>query len=139
MKKTLDTINIELIVQAVQMDENDIWMQGDLEILINGEKPYSEGDIINVDVFLESLKSDGEYFIFSCNCGIPECSGWKKGITVKHNGNNIIWSNGNSDDVWLLEKNRINEDLNEIKSEILNYKKYFSEKGIEYVGIGYNW
>lgn len=139
MKKTLDTINIELIVQAVQMDENDIWMQGDLEILINGEKPYSEGDIINVDVFLESLKSDGEYFIFSCNCGIPECSGWKKGITVRHNGNNIIWSNGNSDDVWLLEKNRINEDLNEIKSEILNYKKYFSEKGIEYVGIGYNW
>lgn len=139
MKKNLDIINIELIVQAVQMDESDIWMQGDLQILINGEKPYSESDIINVDAFLESLKFDGEYFIFSCNCGIPECSGWKKGINVRHNENNIIWSNGNSNDIWQIEKNRINEDLIGIKSEIFNYKKYFYEKGIEYVGVGLNW
>jgi len=139
MKETLDSINIELIVQAVQTDKDNIWMQGDLEILINGKKPYAESDIIDVNIFLESLKSDGEYFIFSCNCGIPECSDWIKGINVKHNQNNVIWKNGNSNDTWLLDKNQIENDLNGIRSEVKIYKKYFSEKGIEYVGVGFNW
>jgi len=75
MKQQLDSIYIELIVLASQMDIENVWMQGDLEILINGEKPYSENDIIDLDCFLKSLESDGEYFIFSCNCGIPECGG----------------------------------------------------------------
>ena len=59
--------NIQLFVQAVQMGNDNIWMQGYLEILINGEKPYSESDIIDVHTFMESMKSDGDFFIFSCN------------------------------------------------------------------------
>ena len=39
MKEKIDNISIELIVQAVQLSKEDIWMQGDLEIQINGVKP----------------------------------------------------------------------------------------------------
>ena len=139
MEEPIDSINIELLVQAVQMESDNIWMQGDLEILINGEKPYAESDIIDVDKLLESLKSDGEFFIFSCNCGVPACSGWEKGINVTHNDNKIIWKNENSNKSWRLEKSRMEDDLNLIRTEVQNYKKYFFEKGIEYVGVGYNW
>ena len=115
MKETINSINIELIVQAVQMDSDNIWMQGDLKILINGEKPYAENDMIDVDIFLESMNSDGEFFIFSCICGIPECSGWDKGIFVLHNENNITWKNGNTNDVWRLDKTRMEDDLAHVK------------------------
>ncbi|PCJ64857.1 MAG: hypothetical protein COA58_11315 [Bacteroidetes bacterium] len=139
MKDTCDSISIELIVQAAQMGKDDIWMQGDLEILINGEKPYSESDIIDVDVFLKSMNSDGEYFIFSCCCGIPECSGWIKGINVKHKENIVTWSDENSNRTWQLDKTKVENDLSNIRNEVKIYKEYFSEKGIKYVGVGYNW
>jgi hypothetical protein len=50
MGKKLDKISIGLRVTAVQM-KLDVWMQGDLEIKINGQKPYSESDnkIIEVE------------------------------------------------------------------------------------------
>ncbi len=78
-KEKLDSICIELNVVAVQQDANDIWMQGDLDIRINGKKPYDDSDIVMVDELLKSLHANGEYFIFSCCCGVPECSGWRRG------------------------------------------------------------
>jgi hypothetical protein len=140
MKEKLDSISIELLVQACQLSEQDIWFQGDLEIRINGIKPYEEmSDIIDVDAFLKSLETDGEYYIFSCNCGIPECSGWIKGISVEHKEQTIVWTNKNSQEVWILDRSKIEKDLIGIRKEILNYKNYFAEKKIEYVGVGYNW
>lgn len=138
MKTITDFINIELIVQAVQMDE-EVWMQGSLEITINEEKPYSESDIIVLDVFFKSMESDGEYFIFSCCCGMPECSGWIKGIAVSHDEKTIKWVNQNNGETWILDKNKIREDLKNIREEVKIFKQFFIKKGIEYVGVGYNW
>lgn len=139
MKENIDNISIDLMVQAGQLGKDDIWMQGDLEIQINGKKPYGDSDIIDVSVFFESLKLDGEYFIFTCNCGIPECSGWIKGIKVIHKENNIVWSNENTNDTWIFDKSKIEKNLSEIRTEVMNYKDFFSEKGILYVGVGYDW
>ncbi|WP_299388317.1 hypothetical protein [uncultured Lacinutrix sp.] len=140
MKEKLDSISIELLVQACQLDAQDIWFQGDLEIRINGIKPYAEmSDIIDVDVFLKSLETDGEYYIFSCICGIPECSGWINGISVRHKEQTIVWTNENTKEVWTLDKSKIEKDLAEIRNEVENYKNYFNEKKIKYVGVGYNW
>jgi len=139
MKQQLDSIYIELIVLASQMDIENVWMQGDLEILINGEKPYSENDIIDLDCFLKSLESDGEYFIFSCNCGIPECGGWLKGIKVIHKEKTIQWINLNNQKTWLLDKAKIEKDLKIVRNEVNIYKQYFKQKEIEYVGVGYDW
>ena len=139
MKKKIDNINIELLVIAAQLSENDIWMQGNMEIRINGEKPYSDSDILDVDVFLESLKSNGEYYLFSCNCGVPECSGWIKGVNVEHQENTIVWTNLNTNKKWFIEKTKIEKDLSIFRKEVKNYKKFFFEKKVSYVGVGYNW
>jgi hypothetical protein len=140
MKEELDSISITLLVQACQLDRQNIWFQGDLEIRINGIKPYAEiSDIINVDTFLKSLETDGEYFIFSCNCGIPECNGWTKGINVEHREQTILWTNENTKEVWIFDKSTIEKDLVAIRKEVLNYKNFFAKKKIEYVGVGYNW
>jgi len=138
MKENLDNVTIELKVIAVQMGL-DIWMQGQLDILINGAKPYFESDIINTEILLKSLESDGEYFIFSCNCGVPECSGWIKEINVTHQGKKIKWMDTNTDRVWYLDREKIESDLKNIREEVKLFKHYFKEKQIEYVGVGYDW
>jgi hypothetical protein len=63
MKENLDTIRIELEVVSV-LDEQDVWMQGNIVIIINREKPYTEDDIVETEILFQSLEADGEYFIF---------------------------------------------------------------------------
>jgi hypothetical protein len=120
------------------MDE-DVWMQGDLEIIINGMKPYAEGDIVDVEGLLASLESDGEHFIFSCSCGMPECSGWTTGIKVLHQGGVIRWIDENHGKTWHFDKNKMEEDLKTVHQEVKTFKEYFNQKDIRYVGVGYHW
>lgn len=136
MKNSSDKILIELKVTAEQIDD-DIWMNGNIEITINGEKPYGSSDIIDSDIFFESLKSNGKYFIFCCCCGLPQCSGWNNGIEVIHENNNIKWIDSDHNRTWNFDRKRIEEDLNNINNEIEIYKKFFKDKQIDYVGFGY--
>jgi hypothetical protein len=139
MNNNLDSVNLELIVTACQMEADNIWMQGDLEIRLNTEKPYADSDIINVDEFLKSLEQDGEFSIFSCCCGIPACSGWKFGIQVLHLAGIIKWTNPNNGKTWSFSKQKVENDLILIREELTNYKYFFNQRKIEYVGVGYNW
>ncbi len=134
----MDTINIELVVTAAQ-DGQDVWMQGNIEILINGEKPYNEGDIVDSEILFKSIKTQGNFFIFSCNCGVPKCGGWKKGINVEHQTNKTIWIDEDNDKKWTFDKERMISDIQDLKEEVHFYKDYFLKKGIDYVGVGYNW
>lgn len=137
MISSTDKILLELNVTAVQMDL-DIWMQGDLQITINGIKPYKDEEIIDVLVFLKSLESDGNYFIFSCNCDLPECSGRTEGIQVFHDNNIIRWIDNLGNNIWYFDKTILKEDLKNIYEKVLIFKKYFAEKQIDYVGFGYH-
>lgn len=114
-------------------------MQGQLEIFVNQRKPYNESsDIIDFETLQCSLEKDGEYKIFSCCCGIPECSGWYRGIRVISRGAEIQWINENTKESWTFERASIVEQLKTVKEEATFYKDYFQKKDIEYVGAGCN-
>ncbi len=139
MQGNLDSICIELKVEAVHMDEK-VWMQGDFVIRINGEDPYNKDYIIEAEALLKSLKSNGEYFIFSCTCGMPECGGCKSGIKVNYLGNGIVeWIDQHHEKAWRFDKNKMESDIVTVREEVKIYKKYFKQKEIDYVGLGYNW
>lgn len=137
MNTELDTIYIELAVTAVHMDK--VWMHGSIEIRIGDSKPYNESDVVITDVLLESLESDGEYFIFSCCCGMPSCSGWIKGIQVTHQKDTVRWVDPNNNKSWTFDKNQMLKDIETIREEVKVFKRFFKEKEIDYVGVGYNW
>lgn len=40
----------------------------------------------------QSLLQDGEYFIITCWCGVPECAGIDRGIKVSHLQNTVKWT-----------------------------------------------
>jgi len=139
MNQQTDNIRIELMVVACTGFPNTVYMQGQLEIYINQKKPYDDAsDMINFENLLNSLKSDGEYNIFSCCCGAPECSGWNRGINVTTTESAIQWTNENTQDTWTFEKGSIREQLKRIHEEAVFCQNFFKEKGIQYVGVGYN-
>ncbi|RQO37844.1 hypothetical protein DBR39_13220 [Chryseobacterium sp. KBW03] len=138
MTEELDSFYLELIVMASQTSQNDVYMEGQLEITLNNKKPYAEEDIIDIGEFYESIDSDGEFKIFSCCCGIPECSGWLRGIQVDHIENKYIkWTNLNTGQSWTFEKHLLVDALQKIDEEVEDFKKFFSQKDIRYVGYGY--
>lgn len=137
MKSQLDSIILELIVTACQMDADEIWMQGSLALRLNNQKPYADSDIINAAELLKSLEKGGTYAIFSCCCGLPECSSWEHGIQVQHEHETIRWTNLNNGTIWHFSKEKIKTDLIDIQKEAANFKLFFDQKGIEYVGFGY--
>lgn len=138
MNQQLDNFYLELVVTACQMGKDRIWMQGDLEIRFNSEgKPYTDSDIIDIFEFLDSLHSEGEFKIFSCCCGIPECSGWKRNpskayqSTIYRMDKSQQWQN------MAFWKESLLKNLESVNEEVENYKTFFNEKGIDYVGYGY--
>lgn len=139
-QQVLDTIRIELVAVACQGNNDEVYMQGQLEIYINQKKPYDESsDIIDIENLLNCTKKDGEYKIFSCCCGIPECSGWYRGINVVTNNLETTWTNENNNENWTFETTTILDQLKTVREEVLFYKNFFREKNIDYVGVGYNW
>ena len=137
-KENLDTIYIELLVQACQMDSDRIWMQGSLGIDINSKKPYEDSDIVMADLLLESMEKEGTYFIFSCCCGMPDCSGWEKGIEVIHEEDTIVWNLLDHNKTFRFDRKRMESDIEEVIQEAKNYNAYFTDREIRYVGFGYN-
>ncbi len=136
--ENLDTIYIELNVVACQMEATRIWMQGSLTVEVNSKKPYEESDIVTADLLLESMKTEGTYFIFSCCCGMPDCSGWIKGIEVIHEEDTIVWNLLDHDKTFRFDRKQMEAHIEEAIQEAKNYKAYFTKKEIRYVGFGYN-
>jgi hypothetical protein len=50
-------------------------------------------EILAIDLLqlLASLKGDGEYFVITCGCGVPECAGVYNGILVSREKDHINW------------------------------------------------
>ncbi|WP_046756408.1 hypothetical protein [Kordia jejudonensis] len=134
----LDTIYTELLVMAQQMSREDIWMEGKLEIRVNSGRVYEEGDMVDANLLLESIEKAGTYFLFSCLCGSPQCSGWEQGVEVIHEEDIIVWNLLDHDKIYRFDRKSIEGDLKEAKKEVEIYKAYFAEKGIKYVGFGFN-
>lgn len=106
--------------------------------MINSEKPYGNSDIVESDILLQSLESNGKYFIFSCCCGLPKCTGWNNGIEVIHENGIIKWIDPNHNRTWLFDKKIFQENIAAIFKEVEIFKKFFKEKQIDYVGFGYD-
>ncbi len=46
---------------------------------------------VDLDELLRSIHSNGEFFILTCWCGVPECAGIEKGVQVNHENDFIFW------------------------------------------------
>ena len=63
-----------------------------VECFIDGKTTTHWQDLpIDILELVDSVKQTGEYHIWTCTCGIPECGGIKKGITVEIRTHSVTW------------------------------------------------
>jgi hypothetical protein len=138
MAAPLDTISIELEVCAAGGDD-DVWMQGSLVVAINRARPYTADEVVLADCFYESLEHDGDFQIFSCVCGVPACAGRAKGVRVHHRQEVVEWVDLDREQAWRFDRVRIERDVARVRDTVDMFKRFFARKGIQYVGLGYDW
>ncbi|PHN04173.1 hypothetical protein [Flavilitoribacter nigricans] len=132
MTQEIDRITFELTVRAVHSGPDDVWMQGDLHVLINGHPPYSINDMVDPAALLRSLAAEGRYFLFSCTCGAPECGGWEQGIAVSHRDQLTEWKDIDKETSWRFKQQDIAEGLREVQTEVDFFKSFFRVKNIRF-------
>lgn len=133
----MDSIDIELVINAQEFNEH-FHMHASIEVTINSSHPYEIGDIVDASELFKSMKDDGIYNLFTCCCGMADCSHWGKGIDVKHNENTITWTNNTSFTSWQFERTILEENLKEIMGQLKKFKQFFDSKGIECTGLLYD-
>lgn len=63
------------------------------EILVNGQRLTDfTYYAVNLEELIQSIDRDGQFYIITCWCGVPECAGVTKGVNVSHNQDLIRWT-----------------------------------------------
>ncbi len=89
VKGRISKLNIKLNVNPVKRKNRPEEIFIDLILKIDGKRPYY-GTIDPIDL-MRSTVEGGEFFIFTCGCGVPQCSGIWHGVVVAYKGNMVLW------------------------------------------------
>ena len=83
--------NIEVCCRLYTFPNDETQYLG-FEILVDGQPLTDFTDYaLNLEAFLESITQDGQFYLITCWCGIPECAGITQGINVLHDQGLIHW------------------------------------------------
>jgi hypothetical protein len=77
-----DEIPFAPMTKESGMVVQQIWIDG-----IHLAEPH----MVNVSELVRSLDSSGEFYIFTCECGTPECARIYDGIQVSHVSGKMLW------------------------------------------------
>lgn len=65
----------------------------------------------------KSLDQDGEYFIWTCECGVPECGGRHKGVRVRHLEDRVQWKDLDTDQGYCFELDELRRAMARVLRE----------------------
>lgn len=133
MKRTNKENNINIQVRfSVEKKQNDIQLVGEYFLEIDGVNPYPKGDVFDYRLFNESLMNPGQYFIFNCSCGIPECTGRTEGALIQVFEDQVILEDLDYKKVWSFDKESIMLQIEQLKNEVSFFIGKFKAKGLTY-------
>jgi hypothetical protein len=78
LKSTDDSENC-----GTQWADQEIWIDG---VCVEASH------IVDLNELINSLSQSGEFFIFTCECGIAGCAGIEEGVQVSHESELIHWN-----------------------------------------------
>lgn len=133
-KEKVDTMEIE-IIHLCEINNNHLQISSELGLLINGITPYDKGDILDFEMLKMSLKIDGDYFLFNCSCGIPQCAGYSEGIRTSSNDFFVYWEDLDGGNKWMFEKEILVNQIDHVKQQIDQCEKYFYQNKGSYLGL----
>lgn len=80
----------------------------------------------------DSIKHNGNYFIITCWCGVPDCAGIEQGIKVIHHQNTVKWTMTQPQAQQFIfstddYKTSITQGIEQIKQDLANL--WFTQTG----------
>ena len=74
--------------------ENELDFELWINLIIDGTSIFadSEGNAVSFPDLFNSFYKDGNYYILTCDCGIPSCAGFYKPTEVRRVNETIYWN-----------------------------------------------
>jgi len=83
-----DQLVLDYCVQPTTEEKTNGLLVG--RIRVNGVL-YGESYTVDVRELVKSASVSGEFYIFTCGCGVPQCTGLDEGIVVIHYPQSLRW------------------------------------------------
>jgi len=83
----MDTISVDISFADMPHPPGSVLI---MTVALNGEV-LEAGFALDISALYNSAQESGEFFIWTCECGIPECAGIYHGIRVTHAAHTVVW------------------------------------------------
>jgi hypothetical protein len=118
----MNSIDIKLEADHSQIEKGILYLKCNLTI--DGVSPLqNQEDDFDLYELFKSLKTDGNYFIFTCACGIAGCAGYHEGIHVSIGKGTINWKDLDFDKSYEFIAIDFKNEVERIYSELLKWKQ----------------
>jgi hypothetical protein len=101
------------------------------ELTIDGLSPVKNNeDAVDLFELFESVSKDGNYFIFTCSCGVAGCAGYFNGISISTKNEITTWNDVDGGKGYSFSKSQILDEIKKCYEEILKFKEVAESKGL---------
>lgn len=83
------------------------------------DNPDDDFDIVEL---INSTRSDGNYFMWTCSCGVPGCAGYYNGIKVVSDDKETTWFDQDLNKQYTFLTSDIRAKADRIFDELLKWK-----------------
>jgi hypothetical protein len=99
---------------------------------IDGGSPLQNtDDDFDIVEFILSTRKDGNYFIWTCSCGVPGCAGYLNGIEVRTKEAVTCWVDRDLDKSYSFGSASLREKALALESEIKKWHSHAKSIGAE--------
>jgi hypothetical protein len=101
-------------------------------VQIDGGSPLQNtDDDFDIVESILSTRKDGNYFIWTCACGVPGCAGYFNGIQVCTEGDSTYWMDRDLDKNYSFGSNSLRENALALEGEIKKWNSNAKSNGAE--------
>ena len=98
--------------------------------MIDGQSPLrSHEDDFNFYEIFQSRQKEGDFFIFTCSCGILECAGYK-GIEVTHSGSHTRWHDKTLNRDYVFEQAELDQNIGNAFQDLKKWVLYTNSNNL---------
>ena len=101
-----------------------------LYLEIDGKSPLKNNeDDFNLYELFQSRKREGEFFIFTCSCGVPECAGYKA-IEVRHRDGTTNWFDKTLGQEYVFEQAKLDQEISQTFQDLNKWVFYAASNNL---------
>jgi len=83
-----------------------------------------EDDDFDIRELINSVKRDGDYFIWTCSCGVAGCAGYHKGLHVTNEKDHTTWEDRDLDKRYVFDTTALKHTIKTLNEDLLKWNSH---------------